>query len=199
MSEARRADRPEIRRFGTLYGVVGAVVVAAIALYLAGAMQFPRIVTGIIGALLAFTIVGLAMRERTGTSTGGGDSAVARLVDRAVGEEDTQPRVTLLALRTTSGTTLPLDGVTIVGRNPDASRHAGAIVRLPGNPTTVSKSHAALEPAAGGVLVTDLGSTNGTSYQTPDGVVPIRPGVPTLVPAGSVLTLGTERLEIVRV
>ena len=54
----------------------------------------------------------------------------------------------------------------------------------------VSKTHALFVPASDGVLVTDLGSTNGTHIEDEEGVHRLSPGRPEYVHRGRQAYLG---------
>ena len=95
-----------------------------------------------------------------------------------------------LALRVTkgprevTGVTLPLDGPLLIGRSPDAD--------LVIADDFVSSTHARIMPVEGGLVLEDLGSTNGTLVNGQ----PARRPLP--VAAGDVIELGQNRLEVVR-
>lgn len=80
------------------------------------------------------------------------------------------------------GTRLPISGPIVIGRSP------GADIVIADD--FVSARHARVTPAAGGALLEDLGSTNGTVL---DGV---RVTGPRQMNIGSVIELGTVKLEV---
>jgi pSer/pThr/pTyr-binding forkhead associated (FHA) protein len=80
------------------------------------------------------------------------------------------------------GTRLPISGPIVIGRSP------GADIVIADD--FVSARHARITPAPGGALLEDLGSTNGTVL---DGA---RITSPALMRSGSVIELGTVRLEV---
>jgi len=95
-----------------------------------------------------------------------------------------------LALRVTkgprevTGVTLPLDGPLLIGRSPDAD--------LVIADDFVSSTHARIMPVEDGLILEDLGSTNGT-------LVNGQPATRHLqIAAGDVIELGQNRLEVVR-
>ncbi|WP_166845539.1 RDD family protein [Isoptericola sp. BMS4] len=94
---------------------------------------------------------------------------------------------------------VPVDGRTLVGRNPQQDGgEPAAVLRLEDPTRSVSKTHLELSPTTGGLLVTDLGSTNGSAVIAPDGTVhELRPGAPVTVTGGWVLQAGARRLTVV--
>lgn len=94
-----------------------------------------------------------------------------------------------LTLVSEDGQRIPLDKVTVVGRNPstpdgypDARTHS-----LPDTTMSVSKTHVILGPDPDGVWVQDLRSTNGTAITTAN-------GMRTAVPAGGRVVAGLGAL-----
>lgn len=96
----------------------------------------------------------------------------------------------------TADRSLPVTGTVVLGRNPTRPEHApeAELIALDDPTSTVSKTHAALEPMGDGLTVTDLHSTNGVAV---DGV-PAPPGVPVPVADGSELLLGDLRVHVRR-
>ena len=95
-----------------------------------------------------------------------------------------------LALRVTkgprevTGVTLPLDGPLLIGRSPDAD--------LVIADDFVSSTHARIMPVEGGLVLEDLGSTNGTLVNGQPATRPLQ------IAAGDIIELGQNRLEVVR-
>ena len=81
-----------------------------------------------------------------------------------------QPRVAR-HLVLPDGTTYPLTGTTVIGRQPDvaAAPSATATLAIDDPDGLVSKSHAVLALDSGHLAVRDLGSTNGVIVLAPDG------------------------------
>lgn len=95
-----------------------------------------------------------------------------------------------LALRVTRGPkeliglTVPLAGPVLIGRSPDAD------LVIPDE--YVSSTHARVSALSGGLMLEDLGSTNGTLLNG-------RPVVaPTPLTIGDVIEVGQNRIEVVR-
>jgi len=97
------------------------------------------------------------------------------------------------------GRRFPVTGRMLLGRDPaelDGWRGA-ELVRLIDPQRSVSKTHAAIEPDQGALLVHDLASTNGTERATPEGqVLPVSPGHPLRVEVGDALHLGSFRIRL---
>lgn len=95
----------------------------------------------------------------------------------------------LLSLELPDGSREPLDTVVLVGRAPTAGA-AGRAVRLQGD-GDISRNHARVEVEGGTVVVTDLGSRNGTIVRIPGRPAQrLRDGEPTPVLVGTVIDLG---------
>lgn len=86
--------------------------------------------------------------------------------------------------REVQGVRVPLDGPVVIGRSPDAD--------LVIADEFVSGIHARVTPEGDGVLVEDLGSTNGTVLDGQPVTRPMRGGV------GSRILLGRNEIEVVR-
>lgn len=95
-----------------------------------------------------------------------------------------------LALKVTAGpreilgVSVPLTGPVIIGRSPDSD--------LVIADEFVSSSHARVVPSADGLVLEDLGSTNGTSVNGQPARRPLQ------LDAGDVIEVGTNRIEVVR-
>lgn len=97
-----------------------------------------------------------------------------------------------LSLELPGGSREPLDGVVLIGRAPSAPADAPAsrLVRLEGD-GDISRNHARVEVEGGTVVVTDLGSRNGTTVRIPGRPAQkLRDGEPTPVLVGTVIDLG---------
>ncbi len=99
------------------------------------------------------------------------------------------------------GRRVPVTGAVLLGRNPSAAAHAGGaeLIALEDPTSTVSKTHALVEPAGEGLRVVDLHSTNGVVV-APAGAAETRlePGGSAAVGDGSELRLGELRLRAER-
>lgn len=69
-------------------------------------------------------------------------------------------QVTVVA---STGNRIPLDVSVVVGRAPSAEGAAGAVLVVPGSNAQVSRNHLRISREGGAVLVTDLGSANGST------------------------------------
>ena len=90
------------------------------------------------------------------------------------------------------GSVIPVLGPIILGRRPaPIESHPDAqLVAVLRSEDSVSKTHALFVPASDGVLVTDLGSTNGTHIEDEEGVHRLLPGRPEYVHRGRQAYLG---------
>lgn len=106
------------------------------------------------------------------------------------------PRPVLGVLRLSVGDVITLDRDVVMGRNPRTD-YAGAadgdrphVVKLPSTDSDVSRTHLRVTLDGWHVLVTDLNSTNGTLVTLPGSdPVQLRPGEPTPIQPGTVVTL----------
>ncbi|MEP6843533.1 MAG: FHA domain-containing protein [Pseudolysinimonas sp.] len=91
------------------------------------------------------------------------------------------------------GTRVPLTGPLLLGRNPAGiSDRPDALLHPVVDPgKTVSKTHALLEPAAGGVRVRELHSTNGVAVDTTGARQILTGGSEAVAPFGSTILLGS--------
>ena len=100
------------------------------------------------------------------------------------------------------GTTHPLTGTTVIGRQPDVAAAPGATATLAIDDPDglVSKSHAVLELESGHFAVRDLGSTNGVITLAPDGSE-VEVGIDTATPLddGFELELGGFVIRVEKV
>ena len=86
--------------------------------------------------------------------------------------------------REITGISIPLTGPVIIGRSPDAD--------LVIADDFVSATHARIVPVDDGIVLEDLGSTNGTIVNGQPATRPLS------LSAGDVIELGQNRLEVVR-
>ncbi|MDO4791640.1 MAG: RDD family protein [Buchananella hordeovulneris] len=97
------------------------------------------------------------------------------------------------------GSSVTLTGPIVVGRAPVAgpNRPGTREVAMADPDRSISKTHAFLNPTAGGVVVEDLHSTNGTSIIPAGGLEqPLSPGVPVVAPFGAVIKCGDRKLVV---
>lgn len=107
-----------------------------------------------------------------------------------------------LALELPDGRLEPLTQPVLLGRSPNLARSTGPLPRLltvGGDDPDISRTHARVAVEGGTVLVTDLGSRNGTSVVIP-GRAPqrLREHEPTAVLVGTVIDLGGGVILTVR-
>ena len=98
----------------------------------------------------------------------------------------------------TGGAPVELSSTTVVGRDPDnISEYPGAAcVPLNDANRSISKTHAALAPAPGGLWLTDLHSTNGTRIEEDGHVTVAKPGESVPVPTGATIVLGSAAYRV---
>ena len=98
----------------------------------------------------------------------------------------------------TGGAPIKLESTTVVGRDPDnISDYPGAAcVSLNDVTRSISKTHAALALAPGGLWITDLHSTNGTRIEEEGHVTVARPGESIPVPTGATIVLGSAAYRV---
>lgn len=100
----------------------------------------------------------------------------------------------VLSLELPDGRVEPLSQPVLLGRSPNLARSTGPLPKLltvGADDPDISRTHARIAVEGGTVLVTDLGSRNGTSVVLP-GRAPqrLREGEPTAVLVGTVIDLG---------
>lgn|GEM_PF-4727433 len=103
-----------------------------------------------------------------------------------------RPPTSTLSLELPDGSREPLDAVVLVGRAPAAPADApgSRLVRIAGD-GDISRNHARVAVEGGTVVVTDLGSRNGTTVRIPGRAAQkLRDGEPTPVLIGTVIDLG---------
>ncbi len=98
------------------------------------------------------------------------------------------------------GRQLALDRPTVFGRDPSVlpGENGVALLAVPDESRTVSKTHVKLEPAAGAVLVTDRHSTNGVVVITAGVATRCRAGEPMVAHPGSVVRFGDREMQVRR-
>ena len=98
----------------------------------------------------------------------------------------------------TGGAPVELSSTTVVGRDPDnISEYPGAAcVPLNDANRSISKTHAVLAPAPGGLWLTDLHSTNGTRIEEDGRVTVAKPGESIPVPTGATIVLGSAAYRV---
>ena len=105
------------------------------------------------------------------------------------------------ALRLDDGRDVAVDGLVLLGRNPQprVGEEDATLIKVSDDTRTVSKSHLAVGVDVSGLYVMDRGSTNGTMVTAPDGGQrPCPPGDLVDVPADSVISFGDHWLEVHR-
>ncbi|MEV0592421.1 protein kinase domain-containing protein [Nonomuraea cavernae] len=109
------------------------------------------------------------------------------------------PRLALGVLRLDDGQEFPLDRHYLVGRKPETAPEveAGEVapVLVDDQDKSISRCHLRVVPDGDQLLITDLGSTNGTGLRTPSGpdFADLPPGSPVVVPPGSTIRVGLNR------
>ncbi len=104
-------------------------------------------------------------------------------------------------VRLDTGEELPVDGLTLLGRGPQAraGESVSRLVPLQSGDMSVSKTHAQLQLADDGTLVAmDRGSTNGSVVVRRGVPRHLSPGRPTTLLDGDVLRLGDRTLQVSR-
>lgn len=104
------------------------------------------------------------------------------------------------ALRLDTGESILVSEPVLLGRNPDATSHAGArAIPLADASRSLSKTHMLVRPVPGGVAIVDCGSTNGSGLFH-DGVeYSVTAGTPAMAAEGDTIRLGDRRATVVRV
>lgn len=94
------------------------------------------------------------------------------------------PPVRTLRLTTDDGAERVVEKAVVVGRNPAASADEVLFV-MKDDTRSVSKTHLRIDGSGDEVLVTDLGSTNGSTLLREDGAREnLVPNAPTVLPIG---------------
>ncbi|WP_263312248.1 RDD family protein [Brachybacterium atlanticum] len=109
------------------------------------------------------------------------------------------PPVKKVRLTTDDGAERVVEKAVVVGRNP--SSPSGEVLFVMKDDTrSVSKIHLRIDGTGEELLVTDLGSTNGSTILREDGAREnLVPETPTVLPAGARLALGDRTLSVERV
>jgi len=98
------------------------------------------------------------------------------------------------------GVTVPVFGDTMIGREPDHDHRVTsgewASIRLTDPDAQLSRSHLLIRVKEWNLELIDLGSTNGTLTETPDGWQRLLPGRPQPVRDGQRFRLGNRTLSI---
>lgn len=108
------------------------------------------------------------------------------------------PPQTAIRLVLDSGEEYVLSGPTVFGRNPEEDASYGPAHReaVPDDTRSVSKTHFALRPLAGGVEVRDLNSTNGTYLLHESVEREVASGAPLTAVPGDVVRFGDRMIRI---
>lgn len=108
------------------------------------------------------------------------------------------PAVRTLRLVADDGAERVVERAVVVGRNPSAPGDELLFV-LRDETRSVSKTHLLVDGTGDEVIVTDLGSTNGSTILREDGSREhLVPSSPTVLPAGAQVTLGDRTLSVER-
>ncbi|WP_218958212.1 RDD family protein [Actinomyces trachealis] len=114
-------------------------------------------------------------------------------------DDRSEPVIRLMPF-TNAGRAIHVTGPTIIGRAPlNTSRYPEAkLVALGDSAPSVSKTHAAMMPTEHGILVTDLGSSNGTRVVRAGKARRIPTDVAVMVHEGGVVLLGQTAYRVQR-
>ncbi|GAA1490014.1 RDD family protein [Brachybacterium sacelli] len=151
-----------------------------------------------------------APNELTGDAWGEVDDSVDEQTRLTVPEESiedleqtrvsavTLPSVKKLRLTADDGADRMVDKAVVIGRNP-ASDGPEVLFVLQDGTRSVSKTHLRIDGTGDDVVVTDLGSTNGSTILRADGSREnLVPNSPTVLPTGAQVTLGDRTLSVER-
>ncbi|MGY4645330.1 FHA domain-containing protein [Cellulomonas sp. URHB0016] len=95
------------------------------------------------------------------------------------------------------GTVVTVPVPTVLGRNPVPSGPGAVAVRVTDLSRTLSRSHVEVAPHDDGLLVTDLGSANGTAVAMPGAEFEmLAPGATAVVPVGGRLVIGDRTMVV---
>ena len=109
------------------------------------------------------------------------------------------PPVKKVRLTTDDGAERVVDKAVVVGRNP-APVDGELLFVMKDDTRSVSKTHLRVDGSGEDLVVTDLGSTNGSTILREDGSREnLVPETPTVLPAGARVTLGDRTLSVERV
>jgi pSer/pThr/pTyr-binding forkhead associated (FHA) protein len=156
------------------------------------------------------TIIGAAPRAAAAPSSFDEDTIVKGRADTGRADNGVVPNEPASpvpapryhAIRIGTHDPIPLDVPTFIGRRPSTPRITGGrhprLVRVPSLSREISSTHLEIRQEGSIVVVTDLGSTNGTMVTSP-GAAPLRlrQGESVAVVVGSVVDIGDDvRIEI---
>ena len=109
-----------------------------------------------------------------------------------------QPRSTGLGLRLDTGELIPVSEPVLLGRDPDLSGHTGARpIRIADATRSLSKTHALVRPAPGGIELVDCQSTNGCALIRGGVEHELPGGGAALVALGDTIRLGDRTAHVV--
>ena len=109
-------------------------------------------------------------------------------------------RMVGLALRLDTGETIPVTAPILLGRDPDVAAHPGAqAVPLTDTTRTLSKTHALIQPVAGGLEIIDRRSTNGCGVIRGGIETELASGGSATVAEGDAIRLGDRTADVVQI
>jgi len=109
-------------------------------------------------------------------------------------------RMSALGLRLDTGETIPVTEPILLGRDPDARAHLGArAVALADTTRTLSKTHALVQPVAGGLEIIDRRSTNGCGVIRGGIETELASGGSATVAEGDAIRLGDRIADVVQI
>ncbi|MDN5685935.1 MAG: RDD family protein [Brachybacterium sp.] len=148
--------------------------------------------------------------ELTGDAWGGAEDGVDEQTRLTVPDESIEdleqtrvsavpmPPVKRVRLTADDGADRVVDKAVVIGRNPSSDGQEVLFV-LKDETRSVSKTHLRIDGTGEDVVVTDLGSTNGSSVVREDGSrESLVPNSPTVLPSGAQVTLGDRTLSVER-
>lgn len=107
--------------------------------------------------------------------------------------------VTVLGLRFDTGENVSVSGPVLIGRDPVSPAHPDARpIRVADTTRSLSKTHALIRPAAGGLEVVDLHSTNGSRLVRGGVERPLTPGVGDVAIDGDLILFGDRVADVLR-
>ena len=131
-----------------------------------------------------------AERDDESTAQGGVYQQQVQPVRPAVPPQQPQPVwIAVCRAGVIAGKGVPVDRPVVIGRDP-----ANCAVLFPEGTPGISKHHCRLEPAAGGVMITDLGSTYGTFVR---GGLKLTANVPQMLREGDQFSLASDKTTFV--
>jgi pSer/pThr/pTyr-binding forkhead associated (FHA) protein len=120
------------------------------------------------------------------------------------GTDESEEAGLVARLVISSGETVDLDRVTVIGRAPESKQFleddAPRLVTVPSAHFEISSAHIEVRPGEGTAVVTDLGSTNGTVVVQPGlGPQDLAPGDPVQLLPGALIDIGDGiTIQVVR-